>query len=290
VEVLPGCRGDPAPGARRLPRCHRAGSTVRRHRTRRVLVGHPGRNAPRLLRTDGPSTRHPGQHRSGRAPALHARQLFPWSGVRRRALSDQHVPRRRSRRPADAGRLSLLGPAPRTAATDDRRRVRPGASRRRPATALPRYRPFSADQRQILAERVQVQQLQLPRRQHGCRRGAGSHAAVGPRARSAAATCAVVRRTPPGRTARRSGRAGRDLRGGSVDLGAGRRCPGILDRSLDRRAPRPPARGPAHGSGGVPDGDHLRPGPAHAGGDRRELRDQTRAERAARCRSRFHSR
>ena len=240
AEVLPAPAGRPTSPTATVQR-----GTVRRRR-------HPARSRCHCSAgcccdsygADRPPARRPGQHRPGRAAALHARQLVPWRGVRRRALPDQHVLGLRAAGPLTPGVYHYSVPHHAlqrllTGDVSDR-----GARGARPA-ALAGYRPVPAARRQVLAERLQVQQLQLPRRQHGRRRRAAGHGGCGP-ARTVCRCNPRCGSTNHGSAELLGVRGEQEghLRGGSAGLGAGDRA---ADRIADRRRParRPPARGPA---------------------------------------------
>ena len=198
-------RGVPAARRRSAPaRGDRAAGPVRAARDRRVHVAAAGRDAPGLVRSGGAQARRTGQLRPGHAADVHPGQLVARHRLGRRPLPDRRALGVRLRRPADPGCLLLLHAPPRHAAAAGRRRHRGGPrGTRRGRTGGP-VRPVPRPRRALLAERLQVQQLQLPRRHHGHRRAAADLADLGQGPRSAHRPRAVVRRGPAGRPARDS--------------------------------------------------------------------------------------
>ena len=242
--LRPGLAG-PAAQGQALPR-HRAGAAGRRRlpgrgdragradRDRRVRPVHPAaarRPAARLVRAARPAAGHPGQHRPAGAAELPGGELVPRHRVRRRALPAQRLLGGRAERAGAAGDVPLLPAAARAASGCWPATCPPRSAAALGGPDLPDDRPVPAAGRQVLAERLQVQQLLLPRGHHGRRRAAADLADVGARAGAAGGPGAVVRRAAADPAARRRPGPGGPVRGGAAALGrAGRttatRCPG----------------------------------------------------------------
>ena len=185
----------------------------------------------------GPAARRPGQHRPGGAAALHPGELVPRHRLRRRPLPGQRLLGRRSRRPAHPRGLPLRHhrhAMQRLLTGDVTGRGAGGARAGRQEGRG--HRPVPGPRHQVLAERLQVQQLLLPRRQHGRRPLLQTLADLGARARAAARARAVVRRAAAGPAARRLRGGGGRLRRRPAALGERDPAPGESGSDV-RKAP-----------------------------------------------------
>ncbi|CAA9243914.1 MAG: TOMM biosynthesis dehydrogenase (protein B), partial [uncultured Corynebacteriales bacterium] len=270
--LLPELAGQAAQG-QVLPRHGPAAAAGRRLPARRVGRPRPGpgpraggavhaaagrRDAARLVRAGGAAPGRPGQHRPVVAARLPGGELVPRCRVRRRPLPGQRLLGRRAGRPAAARRLPLLAEPARAGAAAHRGRLRPGPAGRRRGG----HRPVPGPRGPDLAELLQVQQLQLPRRDHGHRRAAADLADVGGCARAGRRPGAVVRRAAADRAARRGPGPGSRPGRGAAALGPGGRRRKRHHRHRRRR--RRHAAGPPGRRRQVQGPADLRPGPGRA--------------------------